>query len=101
MIRTSTLLLAMALATSSCALIRSLTGNRVTGTCDGACAHYIDCKPGATVADRQRCDLECPQVFADRSSLSMFERLTCPDAVSYVDGDPPTTADTRMPAPAR
>ena len=78
--------LALALAITSC-IVRQLTGPKLTGTCDGACAHYIECKPGHLSADRSRCQTECPNVFSDRDSLMAYESLSCPNAVEYVDGN--------------
>jgi hypothetical protein len=65
---------------------------RLTGTCAGACDHYIECKPGHAGTDRDRCARECPGVFADSDSLMAFESLTCKDAVEYVDGTQPRAA---------
>jgi hypothetical protein len=71
---------------ASC-IVRRLTGPRVTGTCDGACAHYVECKPGHSDVDRSRCQAECPGVLSDRDSLMAYENLSCKDAVEFVDGD--------------
>jgi len=84
----------LALLVSSC-VVKKLMGPRLTGTCDGACAHYIECKPGHPEADKSRCDAECPEVFSDRDSLMAYESLSCPDAVEYVDGRAPKRADTK------
>lgn len=67
-------------------VVHQLIGPRLTGTCEGACTHYMACKPGAGHADGDRCRSECPQVFGDRDSLMGFESLSCADAVEYVDG---------------
>ena len=75
----------LALVATSC-IVRRFTGPRVTGTCDGACDHYIECKPGHAERDRARCAAECPSVFTDRDSLMAYESLSCKDAVEYVDG---------------
>ena len=88
---------AIALAGAITALINGcfmhrLTGPRLTGTCDGACHHYVECKSGHHDADRQRCVAECPEVFSDEDSLMAFESLTCKDAVEYVDGTHNQTA---------
>lgn len=80
------LVLGLALATAASCVVQRLVGPRLTGTCDGACSHYLDCKPGAKPADRARCTAECPDVFADRDSLMAFESLSCSNAVEYVDG---------------
>jgi hypothetical protein len=84
-------LLALALLITSC-IVKQFTGQRFTGTCDGACAHYIECKPGHPEADRARCEAECPQVFSDRDSIMGYESLSCKDAVEYVDGNSKKTA---------
>ncbi len=83
--------LAVAGAITGCA-IRQLVGPRVTGTCDGACKHYIDCKPNHPHADLERCEQECPDVLGDSDARVEFERLSCDDAVEFVDGRHPTTA---------
>lgn len=77
---------------SSCIVRHMMGGPRLTGTCGGACAHYIECKPGHPERDRARCQQECPGVFADRDSLMMYESLSCKDAVEYVDGTAPRAA---------
>jgi hypothetical protein len=78
-------------------VVQRLTGPRITGTCDGACAHYVQCKPGHSDADRSRCTTECPDVFADRDSLMAYESLSCDDAVEFVDGSNAKTAAHRGP----
>jgi hypothetical protein len=85
--------LLLALLISSC-VVRKIMSPRLTGTCNGACAHYVQCKAGASDADMDRCTQECPDVFSDRESLMGFESLACPDAVEYVDGTSKRTAST-------
>jgi len=64
-----------------------LTGPRLTGTCDGACDHYLDCRGGdRSDAARNHCVSECRDVFSDDESLRAYESLSCPDAVEYVEG---------------
>jgi hypothetical protein len=75
-----------------CMVHHFIGGPRLTGTCDGACAHYVECKPGHADADGERCRTECPGVFADRDSLMAYESLSCTDAVEYVDGKPTKAA---------
>lgn len=82
----SGLVLGLALAGAASCVVHRLVGPRLTGTCDGACSRYVNCKTGATAADRTRCTAECPDVFADRDSLMAFESLSCSNAVEYVDG---------------
>jgi len=76
-------------------IVRHVEGPRLTGTCTGACAHYVECKPGHAPVDRDRCAQECPGVFADSDSLMAYESLTCKDAVEYVDGTSPRAAAVR------
>jgi hypothetical protein len=77
--------LALAAALASC-VMRRVTGPRLTGTCEGACDHYVECKPSHMMSDGERCRAECPGVFSDRDSLMAYESLSCPDAVEYIDG---------------
>ncbi|MGE0869272.1 MAG: hypothetical protein AB7P03_11940 [Kofleriaceae bacterium] len=84
----------VAIAGSSC-IVHRLSTPRLTGTCEGACAHYVACKAGDTAADTERCRVECPQVFSDPGSLMEFENLSCTAAVEYVDGVPNKTAGRR------
>jgi hypothetical protein len=81
----------LSLSAMSC-IVRRMTGPQLTGTCDGACAHYVQCKPAHRDVDRARCLTECPDVFSDRDSLMAYESLTCDDAVEYVDGSAAQTA---------
>ncbi len=83
----------IALVLASC-IVRRFTGPRLTGTCEGACAHYVECKPAHSDADGARCRNECPQVFSDSDSLMAYESLACKDAVEYVDGSNPKAAAT-------
>ncbi len=88
------ILIAVAAMVLASCIVRRLSGPRLTGTCEGACAHYIECKPGHADRDRARCASECPQVFSDRDSLMAYESLSCKDAVEYVDGTNPRAAST-------
>ena len=76
-------------------VVQRLTGPRLTGTCEGACSHYVSCKQGAGPPERARCEAECPQVFGDRDSLMGYESLSCADAVEYVDGSEQRIAKPR------
>jgi hypothetical protein len=87
--------LALGAALPAGCVVRRFTGPDLTGTCDGACAHYVECKPGHASADRNRCLAECPDVFSDRDSLMTYESLACEDAVEYVDGNLPQRAAHR------
>jgi hypothetical protein len=82
----------IAIVMASC-VVQRLMGPRLTGTCEGACAHYLSCKSGGNDSDRSRCRRECPEVFSDRDSLMAYESLACPDAVEYIDGKSPKAAN--------
>jgi hypothetical protein len=66
----------------------------VSGTCEGACEHYVECKgaPSADQHDFDVCVAECQDIFVDHGrtdheSLSDFENLDCDDTVAFVDGE--------------
>jgi hypothetical protein len=84
----------VAIALASC-IVKRLTGPKLTGTCAGACDHYVSCKSGHPQVDADRCNRECPDVFSDREALMEFERLSCEDAVEYVDGPPRKAASAQ------
>lgn len=78
--------LALLLALCSC-VVRHGGGPPTTGTCGGACAHYLDCKGDRDGAAHDACVAECGQVFAsDEVSLREFERLSCEKTIEFVDG---------------
>jgi hypothetical protein len=89
--------LLVAVTIASCVVRNIMGGPRLTGTCEGACGHYVSCKSGADGEDKRRCTTECPDVFSDRDSLMAYESLACPDAVEYVDGAQKRTAQKRAP----
>ncbi|MEO8705030.1 MAG: hypothetical protein ABI867_33565 [Kofleriaceae bacterium] len=94
MIRGLILGLLIAGTIASC-VVHKLMGPRLTGTCEGACDHYIECKSGHGDGDRKRCQVECPDVFSDRDSLMAYESLACGDAVEFVDGHSPKAATSK------
>lgn len=77
------LVVLVTLVISACGL---RTGRRLTGTCQGACDHYLSCKHNDDAVARDRCLRECPEVFSDRESLKAFEALSCKDTVEFVEG---------------
>ncbi len=81
----------VAMCIASC-VVRNITGSRLTGTCDGACAHYVACKDGHSQVDLARCQVECPHVLGDADSLMAYESLRCHDAVEFIDGSHPRSA---------
>jgi len=77
---------------TACIVKQFSTGPKLTGTCEGACEHYVECKPGHPKAAEQRCRTECPEVFTDEDALRGFESLSCKDTLEYVDGTSPRAA---------
>jgi hypothetical protein len=58
-----------------------------TGTCPGACEHYLLCK--GTPDDRETmsaCVDECRAIYDDASVLAAYERLECEKAVAFIEG---------------
>jgi len=98
-------LAATCLLLASC-LVRMIQGRRLTGTCDGACNHYLDCKNERHPDALDACVSDCAQVFSDTESLRAFESLSCANAVEYVEGPrqaaahPGTRPSDRRPARA-
>jgi len=82
----------LAFAMTACIVKQFSTGPKLTGTCEGACEHYVECKPGHPKAAEQRCRTECPEVFTDEDALRGFESLSCKDTLEYVDGTSPRAA---------
>jgi hypothetical protein len=78
--------LALAVLIAGCVVNRLVGGPRLTGTCEGACDHYVACKSAHSKADRARCQKECPDVFSDRDSLMAYESLECQNAIEFIDG---------------
>ena len=83
--RAFALVLVVAASLGGC-VVRYVMGPKLTGTCDGACDHYADCKGGVSDGVKRACLAECPQVFGDRESLMAFESLSCEDTIEYVEG---------------
>ncbi len=86
-------LIAIALLVASCAWRPgAYTGPRsVTGTCEGACDHYVRCKGDRDAVVLAACVRECEEIFVedgepDAVALGMFEQLQCPDAIGFVEG---------------
>ena len=69
------------------------TGPRdITGTCEGACRHYVRCKGESDPQVLTACVRECEEIFVedgepDAVALGMFEQLQCPDAIGFVEGE--------------
>ncbi len=84
-------LIAFTVALISC--IRYSTGGgyvRFTGTCEGACNHYLSCKSarGQYPGDKTRvaCEAECAEIFSTSEPIIVFESLTCEDTIAFVEG---------------
>ncbi|MBK9033065.1 MAG: hypothetical protein IPL61_17655 [Myxococcales bacterium] len=77
-------LLVAAVATGC--VVRYLKGPQLTGTCGGACDHYVTCRGSEDGGVRAACQAECPEVFSDRDSLMSFESLSCEATLEFVEG---------------
>ena len=71
---------------SSCRLDGVHQRRRLTGTCEGACDHYLACKRSDSAVMRTACVDECGEVLQDPESLRAFESLECQDTIEYVEG---------------
>jgi hypothetical protein len=81
------LMFAGVLLLSEPACVRQLLiGRSNTGTCDGACDRYMECRESGTSIDKQRCLRECPEALGDPESIRAFESLSCEDVSAFVDG---------------
>ena len=52
------LITVMILLLTSCVVKHLVGGPRLTGTCQGACSHYVECKVGAGNNERRRCETD-------------------------------------------
>ncbi len=83
------------------------------GSCDGACAHYSECRGDDDGALESLCLAECQGIFVtdgvtDGETLREFEELDCPDAVAFIEGEagrppgsPPRTTAAASTPPSR
>lgn len=78
---------ALAATLMSCRIESTWRARRTTGTCEGACDHYLACKRTGGGDARVACVAECREVLQDPESLRAFESLSCRDAIEYVEGD--------------
>lgn len=87
--------LAIGVVIAGCIAQRAVP-REITGTCAGACDHYVDCKgQHGNKTLRAQCETECPDVFADPRSLATFESLSCPQTIEFVDGRIPRSAGVK------
>jgi hypothetical protein len=81
-----------ALATSGCFHYTRTQTFAASGSCSGACDHYLECKGSDSETALDSCLDECEQIFVyrgepDRASLQDFEELDCEATIAFVDGD--------------
>jgi len=84
--------LLMAAALLSCVRYTRISGFAATGSCEGACRHYLACKEDDSRVSQSACETDCREIFVDRGqpdreSLREFEGLDCASAVAFVDGN--------------
>jgi hypothetical protein len=93
-------------ASLSCVRYARLKGTASqTGTCDGACRHYLACKDDQSPESLHGCVADCRDIFVDqgkpdRDSLRLFEGLECSAAVGYVEGESDGHSQTATSHPA-
>lgn len=86
-LRTAVAGVVIGVALAACRLPSPFGSNRkLTGTCDGACARYLDCKDVGEASAHAACVDECRDVFHDAESIRAFESLECRDVIEYVEG---------------
>jgi hypothetical protein len=76
-----------------------------SGTCEGACDHYLECKDDVPPDAAPRCVAECRDIYVydgevDEDSLLVFEGLDCKATIGFVEGtgqgrDPTATSGRR------
>lgn len=86
------IVLAIAFFATACVKRQTRASAPITGSCEGACEHYVSCKRSDDPALLRKCVRECKTFYADDSgvedaeTLGLFERLDCDEAVSFVEG---------------
>jgi hypothetical protein len=65
-----------------------IAGNGGNGTCDQACAHYLQCKGAGwdTPQNQSTCVQNCSGLGATPDQLANFVALDCPTAIQTIDG---------------
>jgi hypothetical protein len=94
----------LAILLASCPKPRYVVYGRVTGTCEGACRHYLACKGSDDETAFRACLSECRLIFSSAETLEAFEKLDCADAIAFVEGssgrgpgDPPAASQWTRP----
>lgn len=63
-------------------------GQGGSGTCDAACAHYLECKGVDNTQNRAQCNQQCGALGLTSDQLANFEAADCASAVAAIDGPP-------------
>lgn len=88
-------LVGFAIITSSftvgCVKSQSVTRTRASGSCAGACSHYISCSGKDSKEVYAACFRECRFAYSDRGNedkrtLGHIESFDCAEIVSFVEG---------------
>jgi hypothetical protein len=58
-----------------------------SGTCDGACAHYLGCKNIDTPDNRTQCTDQCASLNLTPDQLANYEATDCQTAIAAIDGN--------------
>jgi hypothetical protein len=86
--RLSIALLLVVFSTSCIRYVGRRQRPKPTGTCPGACSHYVQCKGTRDHRTYDSCVQECREIYDDSpQALASYERLACEDAVAFIEGD--------------
>ena len=89
------LAIALAIASvsgTSCVKRQTAGSSAISGSCEGACRHYVSCKRSNDPSLLRECVRDCASIYTDDTgaedaeTLGLFERLDCEEAVSFVEG---------------
>jgi len=56
------------------------------GTCEGACAHYLECKGMSTSQNQATCTTNCKGLGLKAADLASFQQSDCATAIAAVEG---------------
>jgi hypothetical protein len=73
----------------------------VTGSCEGACDHYLSCKATDSARTRDACIDECEEIYEDPFTLAHFESLECIEAIEFVEGPSGRGPGTTVAGPSK
>lgn len=86
------ILLAFAAVATGCVKKQTMATQSYSGSCEGACRHYVVCKSEDDGRIYRACVRECRIIFAedgveDQGTLGELERLDCEEVLGFIEGD--------------